>query len=214
MKAVPFSAEVAKANGIIFYSLPQELDINDVDPLLRSVVERINHSGWVWTSECCQGHPDADDDSNTGWDHNTNPFMRLVVGSSNLGKLLALLAQAMRLPSRTCSMRLHTVPRGVFEEVIVYVEANNVRTRNQGVDALQRFSEAICRNVTYGEKIKVLETVVDVVACPPRGILSSRLKSLAEKMTVDPRFSTLVGTRVADGIQKLLRQSAAALEHS
>lgn len=205
MKAVPFSAEVAKANGIIFYSLPQELDIYAVDPLMRPIVGRINMSGWVWTSECCQGHPDADENSDTGWDHNTNPFMRFVVGVDDLGCLLALLSRAMRLPSRTCVMRLHTVSRGAFEEVIVYIEANNVRTRNQGIDALHNFAEAVGRGF-------VSPGAVEVLPQPPKGILSSRLKSLAEKMTADPRFSTLVGTRVSDGIQKLLRQSARALE--
>jgi hypothetical protein len=205
VKVVPFDSAVAQANGIIFYSMPQNLDINNVDFLLRPTVETINASGWVWTSECCQGHPDADGSINTGWDHNTHPFMRLITKQNNCGKLLGKLLAAMRLPERTCICRLHTVARGEWVEVIVYVEAVNVLQRNQGITALSNFASAL------HEAGQVAPTLVDAVIEPPRHITSSRLHSLAEKMVADPRFSGIVGFRVASEIQNLLKTAARQL---
>ena len=205
MPIAPFDAEEAAANKLTIYILPQDLDSSLVDPLLRDIIATINSSGWVWTSESCQGHPDAASPEDTGWDHNTNPFLRLIVRNSDFGEMLALLASAMRGENRVCTMRLHSIAKGAWVEAIVYVEAINVLMRNQGIAALKRFSESLeTRTVVPPEK--------QTSTADARPILVQRLRSLSEKMEADARFSHIVGTRVMAGIKDLLAQAATGLE--
>lgn len=154
--AVPFDPEQAKLHRIIFYSLPQDLDLAQVDPLMRPIVEKINASGWVWTAECCQGHPDYDG-SQPGWDHNPSPFLRLVCSKDRLGDMLGSLVLSMRLPNVldiedrrcradcTCPLKIFIWPNdlGPWEQVNVYVEAHNVRARDFGIEALTQFADRL-----------------------------------------------------------------------
>lgn len=207
MPIAPFSAEVARANNLTIYILPQDLDISAVDPLLRDIVTTINSSGWVWTSESCQGHPDATVPGETGWDHNTNPFLRLITAEKDVGVVLALLTAAMRGPERTCLIRLHTIRKGNWVELIVYVEAFTTLTRNQGIAALLRFATSLeCRKVT--------EATAPASIPSPRPLVVQRLRSMAEKLESDERFSNVVGLTVMAGIKGLLRQAADQLENS
>lgn len=205
MPVAAFDPQEAKANGLTIYVLPQDLDVFAVDPLLREVVTTINSSGWIWTSESCQGHPDAATPEDTGWDHNTNPFLRLIVRTSDFGAMLALLAEAMRGDKRVCTMRLHSIQKGPWVELIVYIEAVNVLMRNQGVAAFKRFSESL-------ESRVVPEVQKSKATVEERPILIQRLRSLSEKMESDARFSHIIGTRVMAGIKDLLSQAAAGLE--
>jgi hypothetical protein len=205
MPIVPFDAEVARDNRLTIYVLPQDLDIAAVDPLLREVVTTINSSGWVWTSESCQGHPDAVCAEDTGWDHNTNPFLRLITREADLGSMLALLASAMRGETRVCTIRLHSVKKGEWIEAIVYVEAINALMRNQGIAALWRFAESLERRDTAAVA-KVSPIMME------RPLLVQRIRSLGEKMESDARFSHIVGTKVMAGIKDLLAQAAIGLE--
>lgn len=148
--AVPFDAGAARANHILFYELPQDLDLSAVDPLMRPVIARINSSGWVWTAESCQGHPEYDEQS-SGWDHNTDPFLRLVTSTTRFGDMLGRLATAMRLPDSetriqvVCGLKLYMRPRdfGDWRQVNAYIEARNVLGRNRGIEAFTRFADAL-----------------------------------------------------------------------
>ncbi len=87
-------ARRAKEQGAIFYSLPEDIDPAQIDPLLREIVLNINLSGFCWTAECCQGHPDAAKPGDTGWDHNVEPYLRLVCHQGREGEVLAELMRA------------------------------------------------------------------------------------------------------------------------
>lgn len=153
----PFDPAEAERHKIIFYRLPQDLNLDEIDPLMRPVVRRINESGWVWTAECCQGHPDYNGEG-AGWDHNVKPFLRLVTSKKTLGEMMGALASSMRLPDRvegwppekmrcdvTCSFTTHvwSGDLGPWEQVLIYVEAHNVLTRDRGIEALAAFAERI-----------------------------------------------------------------------
>lgn len=143
------SPEEAKASGVIFYCLPADLKREMVDPLIWPVVERVNKSGWVWTAESCQGHPDAASIEDTGWLHNNAPYLRLICHFFNEGEMLARLMRAMAVDESReefsgHNVRLYREPtRGDYAEVMVYVLAQNVMERNAGVAALERFATAL-----------------------------------------------------------------------
>jgi hypothetical protein len=120
-----------------------------IDLLLRVAVAAINSSGWVWTAESCQGHPD-ESDLYAAWGHNTQPYLRLVCRAQDLGDAVAaLLAEAGDEDDKaigTPEMRLRTRPlRDGWMELQVYVSAHNVATRNRGCQAFERFGFAIQR---------------------------------------------------------------------
>lgn len=151
--------EQAQAAGALFYCMPADLKPEMIDPLLRLACQLINSSGWVWTAECCQGHPD-ETDLHSPWGHNVEPYVRLVMRAQNLGDAVhALLAEAHDEDSSTMApprMKLHTRPlKDGWMELSVYVVAHNVATRNRGCQALERFGMAISAprtGTTNGEK--------------------------------------------------------------
>lgn len=54
--------EIRRADGGIWgqpNSDPSTITLAYVDTLMWPIVERINQSGWVWTTESCQGHEDG-----------------------------------------------------------------------------------------------------------------------------------------------------------
>jgi hypothetical protein len=135
--------------GVIFYTRPEDLKPEQIDALLRDVVMRINASGWVWTGESCQGHPDAASMADTAWPHNTDPYLRLICRHDDLGRMLASLVDAS-LPDHeqdefhSATLRLYRSDvRGEWAEVMVYVQARNVMERDHGCRVLARFAEAL-----------------------------------------------------------------------
>jgi hypothetical protein len=84
----------AKEAGCVFYSLPGELNYDQVDPLIADVCRSINASGWVATAESCQGHPDAEHAH--PWAGNTSPMLRLVCRAERAGAMLLALADGLR----------------------------------------------------------------------------------------------------------------------
>jgi hypothetical protein len=197
---VSFDPMEARRHKISWYALPQELIIENIDPLMRVIVAEINASGWVWTAESCQGHPDAIEP--TGWDHNTSPYLRLVVHTDDLGELLKCLADA----TRGMVIDLHTVERGPWLEVLVYVKAINTIQRNTGLVALQRFAGLVSGSYHYQRP-----TLVDAPN-PPRNILVARLRALAERLVIDERFRVNIASGVVTELQALFRASADAIE--
>lgn len=142
------SPEEAKAQGCIFYSMPGDLD-GCIDPLILPVVLRINESGWVWTGESCQGHPDATHSGAAG----VEPFLRLIVHRTNLGEMLSSLCDAMTIKSESglsmpyLGFRLHNVTPDKstdYAEVMVYAEARNAYMRNHGIAVLAAFADILC----------------------------------------------------------------------
>lgn len=137
----------AKAAGALFYVMPSELKPEHVDPLLRNAVSALNSTGWVYTAESCQGHPD-ETEVNAPWGHNTEPYLRLVLRRLHLGPVAALLLREAgdentdMIGSPQMKLRIREL-RNLWVELQVYVGAHNVATRNRGCQALERFAFAL-----------------------------------------------------------------------
>jgi hypothetical protein len=67
---------------------PDRLMAEDVDAQIWPIVERINRSGWIWTTESCQGHP-------------AMPMIGLV--TNDIGRAFTLLADAVIAEARDVS---------------------------------------------------------------------------------------------------------------
>lgn len=92
---------------------PDGLTAADVDLLIWPAIDSINRSGWLWTTESCQGH------------ESTPPLLGLV--TDDLGRAMAVLAEALDRPrleskhdptSRPVTLQFHRSPRvqrGVFQ---------------------------------------------------------------------------------------------------
>ena len=134
-----------------------------IDELIRPAVYAINSSGWVWTGESCQGHPDAV--KATGWTHNTKPMLRLITSAEDFGTMLRLLCDACYSSVeeqdkagvyRNAGLELwpQEVPRNgawwlaPYREVLVYVPALVTFERNAALGVFDRFAERV---VEYGE---------------------------------------------------------------
>lgn len=140
------SADAVVASGICTYDRPDHINIELVDELIRPVVVRINQSGWVWTGESCQGHPDAT--HAMAWAGNTRPMLRLIAHQERYGEMLNLLLGATHYEEdglkRTVGLDMWEHERkGVYCEVIVYAKATTVYERNVGIECFARFAEAI-----------------------------------------------------------------------
>lgn len=154
----------------IFYEDPRDLDYDTLDPLVQWLCEAINSSGWVWTAESCQGHPDARDPSFC-W--GTDPMLRLVTAWHHLGDMLDLLMRAASNRRKSAVRRarpripyndgcppvqyLDPVPLQIrpekkgdipeaWAEVLVYVEASTVWKRNLGIVVFDQFSRMLERS--------------------------------------------------------------------
>lgn len=141
------SAIDAQAAGALFYALPEQLTDGMIDPLLRKAVRRINESGWCWTAESCQGHPDSVDSS--PWAGNTRPFLRLVCDAGRAGELLVALLDSLvyddhgMRQTQIAEIYAWTKPIDGYRQYMVYIEAHNAYERNLGIAAFERFAEAL-----------------------------------------------------------------------
>jgi hypothetical protein len=143
--------EVQEANdsGCIFYADPATLRDDQIDPLLRDAVRRINESGWVWTAESCQGHPDAED----AWAGNTRPMLRLVCRIDSRATMMDALCQALadynddklgETHGQVLSISVFPFERrnGWFE-ALCYIPAAVAGQRNAGCRVYERFAELV-----------------------------------------------------------------------
>lgn len=144
----------ARKSGICFYSLPEELTPEQIDPLIRDIVFSINKSGWVWTAESCQGHPEAE---TPPWAGNISPMLRLVCRRKDLGRMMAALVEAMYIKAdnddlndfghfdKSLGFRAfpswHTNKDWV--EILIYIDAVCVYDRNLGLRAFAQFAEKV-----------------------------------------------------------------------
>lgn len=141
--------DIMKASGTLFYSPPDKMD-PWVDPLMRPICEGINKSGWVWTAESCQGHPDAT--TSGTWGENTNPMIRLVTRQP--GRMLECLCQAFGLAKgrteRADIFEVHGFrmypsgrPNPEWSEILVYIDARTTFQRDQALDVWGAFAELV-----------------------------------------------------------------------
>jgi hypothetical protein len=138
--------------GVIFYTRPEDLKIEQIDPLLRPAVLAINSSRWVWTGESCQGHPDAAKLGDTGWTHNTEPYLRLICRRSDMGRMLTALVEAsaptvedqdLGIFSAAQLRVIRSNDHPEWAEVMVYIGARNVMDRDFGCRVFSRFGEVV-----------------------------------------------------------------------
>ncbi len=93
-------------------------DTANMEPEIRAACEAINNSGWVWTSESCQGH--ADGSPGGPWKF-PMPFMRLVTRNEDCGRLLRALAEARpKEPFVQIHVGLPSCPNADWVDVPVY----------------------------------------------------------------------------------------------
>lgn len=156
--------QAANDAGCIFYSDPATLTPGMIDPLLRDAVAKINASGWVWTAESCQGHPDFGlVDVHTAWEHNTRPMLRLVCRADHAGSMLVALTRSACDPitdvltpiEEETDLRLSRYPQGLelwpnerrngWYEVLAYFQAGNVAMRDLGCLRFARFAALVCK---------------------------------------------------------------------
>lgn len=141
--------DVVKESGAMFYSPPDKLD-EWIDPLMRPICEAINRSGWVWTAESCQGHPDAT--TSGAWTSNTNPMIRLV--TKQPAKMLGCLCSAFGIArSRAEKGDVFEVPgfraypserpNSGWSEILVYIDAKNVFQRDQALEVWKAFARLV-----------------------------------------------------------------------
>lgn len=151
--------EEARTAGVCFYDLPSEIDYDCVDPLIRDTCKRINESGWVWTSESCQGHPDSN--SAHLWAGNTDPMLRLVCEAKYAGEMMWRLLLAKRETARRVAedpqvgmepgicLKMWDHYRGPktdgWLELLVYIPASTVWGRNLGLEVYKTFAELVQR---------------------------------------------------------------------
>ena len=151
--------DIVAESGAIFYSPPNAMD-QSVDPLIRPICERINGSGFVWTAESCQGHPDAAEAGT--WASNNAPFIRLVTREEDLGRMLSCLCKAFPLVEKSVlesnrrdapSFQIFEVhgfrvypssrPNPGWTETLIYIDAANVYQRNQALQVWAAFAELL-----------------------------------------------------------------------
>lgn len=136
--------------GVFFYSDPENIDFDGIDPLMRGIVEDVNRSGWLWTAESCQGHPD--DDTGMAWAGNTSPMLRLACKRTDVGHLFgALFDASASVESALCEGEKSTFVwqvhpeerRNDWVEILLYVKATTVFQRDLGIEMLRKFAELV-----------------------------------------------------------------------
>lgn len=137
--------KAAQEAGAGFYTLPSELKVNEqIDPLLRTAVAAINASGWIFTCESCQGHPD-ETELMAPWGFQIEPYLRLTCPAGRVGVAVELMLEAARDDTGIelmgpAGLKLYTrALKNNWMELKVYVEARNVAGRNRGCQLLERF---------------------------------------------------------------------------
>lgn len=140
------AVQEANESGCIFYDDPATLRDEQIDPLLRDAVRQINKSGWLWTAESCQGHPDADD----AWAGNTRPMLRLVCRAEDRPRMMDALCQALAdFNSGDEGYKVLSIAvwpyhrRNGWFEALVYIPAAIVGERDAGCRCYERFAELV-----------------------------------------------------------------------
>jgi hypothetical protein len=89
---------------------PLTLREADVDTLMWPIVQRINQSEWIWTTESCQGHDDRG---------NHEPLLGLV--TNDIGRALAALSDAVIADGARNRVRDTQDPHGLQMQLSFFV---------------------------------------------------------------------------------------------
>lgn len=202
---------IKEKSGCGFYECPSELDLRTVDPLMAEPIRLLNATGWVWTAESCQGHPDSE--VGRAWASNNSPMLRLVTREHNVGKLLKLLFMANKMVTEKTSRFEEVLPEETnicgavalkvypceapegWCEMIVFVPADNVFYRNVGIRVFEKFGHLCCKanEVGYVSGIEDRYT--------PRGAEDSCIPLLdrQDRIIPDEVFDRVKGVEKPDG---------------
>ena len=141
-----YTAAAAQEAGCLFYRLPEELEIQEVDLLLQQAVLAINRTGVCWTAESCQGHPESTDPC---WASNVEPMLRLAYRTKDEAQVMGCLLRATRSVEnqdrQAGTLRLSPDPRGQPDwcELLVYVIGTTAYDRNRGIAIFDRFASLL-----------------------------------------------------------------------
>lgn len=146
--------------GVCLYHNIDDLENAPLDPLIRPVCEKICSSGWCFTAESCQGHPDADVPD--VWAGNTAPMLRLFCKPERMGDMLKCLMEAsffeydmeegFENKQEGTFMTKATVSWKVFPyslnenwfSALIYFEGSTVWDRKKIIEQLMIFGEKLC----------------------------------------------------------------------
>lgn len=146
----------AQQAGVCFYTVPSEVVQAQIDPLMWPIVHTINQSGWVFTGESCQGHPDAAE--HDPWSDNVEPMLRLICRKEHFGRMLFHLIESSSFDEdglpRTTGFKIYPARKNwgqffktkddpAWREILVYIPASTVYSRNLGIVCYQRFADAV-----------------------------------------------------------------------
>lgn len=128
---------------------PLSLTAADVDTKMWPIVQSINQSGWVWTTESCQGHDDKT--------HGSSPLLGLV--TNDIGRALGLLAEAIVEENVANHVRDTWDPHGIrFDaamftgtwkptlgryQVRIIVPADSQERRDRALSMFTRFAASV-----------------------------------------------------------------------
>lgn len=148
--------EEARLAHMVCYDLPSKVKAipEMIDPLIRNAVLKINESGWVWTGESCQGHPDSE---TFCWADNARPMLRLITRSEDVGDMMRCLLTAslekenpdlelleQLKPPYMCNFEIYPCRQNKgWCEILVYIPATTVYHRNNGCKIFERFGELL-----------------------------------------------------------------------
>lgn len=133
-----------KETGVYFYSNPLVPD-EGIDLLFKPICKKINASGYCYTAESCQGHPDATEPTN-GWNDSPKVFLRLGFHMEDTGRVMtALLGSSKFTDHLGCdgAVSFELYPRETKEgwmDLTVVIKSGNVWQRARALDFWNRFA--------------------------------------------------------------------------
>ena len=129
-------------SGLMFYENPAEIDYDQIDPLIRDAVRKINESGWLLTAESCQGHPESD---TLTWAGNMDPMLRLVCLEEDVDRLMGAILRNSFIDNLTAG-QLRIYPSRIVKEryeILVYWQGGYVFARNEAIKQVNKLADLV-----------------------------------------------------------------------
>jgi hypothetical protein len=146
------TASEAQEAGIFFYENPESLTPEHIDPLIFPIVKKINESGWVWTAESCQGHPDSTD--KYVWAGNMRPMLRLVVREERVGEMLNKLLESSVFLDEDALALINGIEiwqqqrmNGWVSLTTYIAQCSTIYYRNKGLECYDRFATSLQESI-------------------------------------------------------------------
>ena len=130
-------------SGLMFYENPAEIDYDQIDPLMRDAVRKINESGWLLTAESCQGHPESD---TLTWAGNMDPMLRLVCLEEDIDRMMGAILRSSFMDDLLTAGQLRVYPSRIVKgrcETLVYWQGGYVFARNEAMKQVNKFAELV-----------------------------------------------------------------------